>query len=184
VVVDKEEVRVEEDKVGHDDKMPRPLHQVVALIVFLAICFGAAPLGGVASYPRIENWYASLAKPSWTPPDWIFGPVWTVLYACMAVAAWLVWRQQGMIAARIPLVIFGIQLVMNVAWSWLFFGLQSPGLAVIDIFLLLAAIIATLIAFWRRSGIAGLLLVPYFGWVGFASALNVAIWWMNSHLGA
>ncbi len=159
--------------------MPRTSHQVIALIVFLAVCFGAAALGGAATYPRIENWYADLAKPSWTPPGWIFGPVWTVLYAWMAVAAWIVWRQKGTAAAQAPLIIFGIQLAQNVAWSWLFSGLQSPGLAMIDIFLLLAAIVATLIVFWRRSVIAGALLVPYLGWVGFASALNVAIWWMN-----
>jgi benzodiazapine receptor len=89
-----------------------------------------------------------------------------------------------MAASRAPLAIFGIQLGLNVAWSWLFFGFQSPGLAVIDIFLLLAAIIATLIAFWRRSVVAGLLFVPYLGWVGFAGALNVAIWWMNFRLAA
>lgn len=159
--------------------MIRTSHQAVALIVFLALCFGAAALGGAATYPRIEDWYTDLAKPPWTPPGWLFGPVWTALYTCMAVAAWIVWRQKGTAAAQVPLIVFGIQLALNVAWSWLFFGLQSPGLAVIDIFLLLAAIIATLIAFWRRSVIAGALLVPYLGWVGFASALNVAIWWMN-----
>ena len=103
-----------------------------------------------------------------------------MFYACMAVAAWLVWRQQGMGAARIPLALFGIQLVLNVACCWLFFGFQSPGLAAIDVFLLLAAIVVTRIAFWRRSVIAGLLLVPYLAWVGLASAMNVVIWWMNA----
>jgi tryptophan-rich sensory protein len=160
--------------------MPRPSHQAIALIAFLAICFGAAALGGAATYPRIENWYAALVKPSWTPPDWIFGPVWTALYTCMAVAAWLVWRQKGIADARVPLTFFGIQLGLNVAWSWLFFGLQSPGLAVIDIVLLLAGIAATLLAFWRRSVIAGVLLMPYLGWVGFATLLNVAIWRLNA----
>jgi tryptophan-rich sensory protein len=159
--------------------MPRTAHQAIALSAFLAICFVAAALGGAATYPQIENWYATLAKPSWTPPDWIFGPVWTALYTCMAVAAWLVWRQRGMADALAPLAIFGIQLGLNVAWSWLFFGFQSPGLAVIDILLLVAAIAATLVAFWRRSLAAGVLLVPYLGWVGFASVLNVAIWRLN-----
>jgi len=162
-----------------DNFFPRTSHQAIALTAFVGICFGAASLGGAATYPRIEGWYAALAKPSWTPPGWIFGPVWTALYAAMAVAAWLVWRQKGIVGARLPLTLFGIQLGLNVAWSWLFFGLQSPGLAVIDIVLLLVAIAATLVAFWRRSAVAGVLMAPYLGWVGFATVLNVAIWRLN-----
>jgi tryptophan-rich sensory protein len=157
----------------------RPLTQTIGLVVFLAICFAAAGLGGAATYPRIESWYAALAKPAWTPPGWLFGPVWTVLYAAMAVAAWLVWRKSGLGGARVPLSLFGVQLALNVAWSWAFFGFRSPGLAFVDIVLLLAAILATLAAFWRKSPGAGLLLVPYLGWSGFAAALNFAIWRMN-----
>ena len=98
----------------------------------------------MATTPNIPNWYAGLAKPSWTPPGWVFGPVWSVLYLSMAVAAWLVWRRGN---AVVPMTLFGIQLVFNAAWSWLFFGLHSPGAAFVDIVLLWMAIIATTVAF-------------------------------------
>lgn len=153
---------------------------MLALIVLLAVCFGAAAAGGAATYPNVEGWYRLLAKPSWTPPDWLFGPVWTALYASMAVAAWLVWRRRGLAGARGAWALFAVQLALNVGWSWLFFGLRSPGLALLEIVVLLVAIAATLAAFWRRSLAAGLLLVPYLGWVGFAALLNFAIWMMNA----
>jgi tryptophan-rich sensory protein len=156
------------------------VRQAVGLLVFLAVCFSAAALGGAATYPRIEGWYATLTKPSWTPPNGVFGPVWTLLYIAMAVAAWLVWRQKGARGARAPLVLFAVQLGLNVAWSWLFFGLMAPGLGAVDILLLWIAIVATLVAFWRRSIAAGLLLVPYLAWVTFAAALNFAIWRLNA----
>ena len=154
--------------------------QTIGLVVFVALCLGAAALGSAATVPRIEGWYAALDKPSWTPPDWVFGPVWTVLYLAMAVAAWLVWRQKGWSGARVPLTLFGVQLALNVAWSWLFFGLRSPGLGFADIILLWMAIVATLVAFWRRSAVAGLLFVPYLAWVTFAAVLNYSIWQMNA----
>lgn len=156
------------------------MKQTIGLIILLALCFAAAALGSAATYPRIDDWYAALAKPSWTPPNWVFGPVWTVLYIAMALAAWLVWRQRGWAGARLPLLLFGVQLGLNVAWSWLFFGLRSPGLGFADIILLWIAIAATLVAFWRRSRIAGLLFVPYLAWVTFATALNFSIWRMNA----
>jgi tryptophan-rich sensory protein len=156
------------------------IQQTVGLIGFVALCFAAAGLGQALTSPQIEGWYVTLAKPSWTPPDWVFGPVWAALYLSMAVAAWLVWRRDGIACARVPLILFCIQLGLNVAWSGLFFGLRSPGLGVIGIGLLLVAIAATLVAFWRRSVVAGVLLVPYLVWVGFASVLNIAIWWMNT----
>lgn len=155
------------------------ISQTVALVFLLALCFGAAALGGAATYPQIEGWYAGLAKPAWTPPGWIFGPVWTALYAAMAVAAWLVWRQKGLAGARWPMALFAVQLGLNAAWSWLFFGLQSPGLGLVDIVLLWIGIAATMAAFWRRSAAAGLLLAPYLAWVTFAAALNHAIWRLN-----
>ena len=113
-------------------------HPWLALIGLLILCFAVAGVGGLVTTPSIPNWYAALAKPPWTPPDWIFGPVWSVLYLSMAVAAWLVWRQ-GDVA--VPMTMFGIQLVFNAAWSWLFFGLHSPGAAFIDIVLLWMAIL-------------------------------------------
>lgn len=158
----------------------RPRHSWLGLIVLVALCFAAAAVGSAATVPRIDEWYAHLAKPAWTPPSGVFGPVWSFLYASMAVAAWLVWRQEGLRGARVALGLFAVQLALNVAWSWLFFGLRSPGLALVDVVLLLAAILATLIAFWRRSIAAGALMAPYLGWVGFASALNLAIWRMNA----
>lgn len=159
---------------------PSALQQVFGLAAFVLICFAAAGLGGLVTTPRIPTWYADLAKPAWTPPDWIFGPVWTTLYLMMAFSAWLVWRQAGLAGARLRLALFGIQLVLNSLWSVLFFGLQSPGAAAVEIILLWAAILATLLAFWRRSSLAAALLVPYLAWVSFAVVLNVAIWWMNA----
>jgi translocator protein len=143
---------------------------------WIAVSFVAAAVGS-----RFEPgaWYAALNKPPWTPPSWLFGPVWTVLYATMGVAAWLVWERAGFRGARVALALFGAQLVLNAAWSWLFFGLQRPGLAAAGILVLLAAIVATCVAFWRVRPAAGLLLLPYSGWVGFAAALNLAIWWLN-----
>lgn len=148
--------------------------------MLVAICFAAAGLGGLATTPKIDNWYATLAKPNWTPPNWVFGPVWSALYLGMAISAWLVWRQGGWSGAVVPMSLFGIQLLLNATWSWLFFGLQRPGFALVDIVLLWTAILATTVAFWFRSLVAGMLLVPYLAWVSFASALNFAIWRLNA----
>ena len=159
---------------------PNALQQSIGLAVFVLVCFAAAGLGGIVTTPNIPTWYADLAKPVWTPPDWLFGPVWTLLYLIMAIAAWLVWRQTGLVGAKLPLALFAVQLVLNSLWSVLFFGLRSPGAAVVDIVLLWAAILATLIAFWMRSMLAGVMLVPYLVWVSFAAVLNVAIWRLNA----
>ena len=99
-------------------------HPWLALVLLIVICFAVAGLGGLTTTPNIPNWYAGLAKPSWTPPGWLFGPVWSVLYLSMAVAAWLVWRKGN---AAVPMILFAVQLVFNAAWSWLFFGLHNPG---------------------------------------------------------
>ena len=154
-------------------------HQVFGLFALLIICFSVAAIGGLATAPNIPSWYAGLAKPSWTPPGWVFGPVWSVLYLTMAVAAWLVWRQNGLAKASVPMTLFGVQLVFNAVWSWLFFWLHSPGAAFLDIVLLWTAITATTVIFWRRSALAGLLFVPYLLWVSFAVALNFSIWRLN-----
>jgi benzodiazapine receptor len=151
-------------------------HPWLGLIVVVVICFAVAALGGVATAANIPGWYAGLAKPSWTPPDWVFGPVWSVLYLSMAVAAWLVWRRDGLAGASVPMTLFGVQLALNAAWTWLFFGLHSPAAALVDIVLLWGAIAATTVTFWQRSAAAGILFVPYLTWVGFASVLNFAIW--------
>ena len=153
-----------------------PKYPWIGLVVLIALCFAVAGIGGLATSPNIPNWYAGLNKPSWTPPGWLFGPVWSVLYLSMAVAGWLVWRKGN---ALVPLAFFAVQLIFNGAWSWLFFGLHNPGAAFVDIVLLWAAITATTIAFWRRSLVAGLLFLPYLAWVSFAAVLNWAIWRLN-----
>lgn len=125
------------------------------------------------------EWYAALAKPAWTPPSWVFGPVWTLLYVLMGVAAWLVWDRHRN-AARGALTLFVLQLIVNAAWSWLFFGLRSPAVAFAGIVLLWALILATVIAFRRLRPPAAALLLPYLAWVTFAAALNFAIWRLNA----
>lgn len=152
-------------------------HRIPGLIGWLLLCYAASALG-VLFMPG--DWYASLNKPAWNPPNWVFGPVWTLLYGMMAVAAWLVWQQGGFALQRRPLRLFLIQLGLNALWTPLFFGLRSPGLAFVDIILLWLAIVATLISFWRVSRPATWLLVPYLAWVSFAAVLNGTIWWLNA----
>jgi tryptophan-rich sensory protein len=127
----------------------------------------------------LGSWYTGLAKPAWTPPSWVFGPVWTALYAMMAIAGWLVWRRGGP-ASWHALRWFAVQLVLNVGWSAVFFGLQMPGLAAVEILALWCTIAVTLRTSWRVSRPAGLLLVPYLLWVSFAVILNVALWRLNA----
>ncbi|MDH3420105.1 MAG: tryptophan-rich sensory protein [Gammaproteobacteria bacterium] len=153
---------------------PSPRRAIVYLLGFLVITFGAAAFG--AQFMP-GPWYAALVKPAWTPPNWLFGPVWTVLYVLIALSAWLVWRAQPRLS--VPLGLWFAQLGLNAIWSWLFFGLERPGLAAIDIVALLVAIIATAVAFARASRTAAFLLLPYALWVGFATALNIAIWRLN-----
>ena len=155
-----------------------PVRDVIALVACLAACFAVAGLGGSWTSLGLGPWYDGLRKPSWQPPAWVFGPVWTALYASMAVAAWLVWRR-GPARARLPLALFGLQLALNLAWSGLFFALRHPGLTFGEILLLWAAILATMLAFGRISRLAAGLLAPYLAWVTFAAALNLAIWRLN-----
>lgn len=154
-----------------------PMQSWFSLALLIVVCFAAAGIGGAVTATSVADWYATLAKPSWTPPGWIFGPVWSFLYLSMAVAAWLVLRQGK---AKLPMLLFAGQLTLNMAWSWLFFGLHSPGAAFLDIVLLLAAIVATTVVFWRRSQAAGILFLPYLVWVAFATVLNLAIWRLNA----
>ena len=126
------------------------------------------------------EWYESLRKPAWNPPHWIFGPVWSALYAMMAVAAWSVWRPKGFTAAKLPLTLFLLQLALNATWTPLFFGLRRPGSAMICIALLWLAILTTLIEFRKVSPMATALMIPYLAWVTFASALNFELWRLNA----
>ena len=136
-------------------------------------------VGGAFTASSVGSWYQTLQKPPFNPPDWVFAPVWTTLYIFMAIAAWLVWKPAGFKAAETPLSLFFVQLMLNVAWSWIFFGTHQPGWAFAEILVLWLAIVATTVAFFRCSKIAGWLLVPYLAWVIFAGALNFTIWRMN-----
>lgn len=151
----------------------------IGLAVVLGLCLGAGGLGAIATTPEIDGWYRTVAKPTWNPPNSVFGPVWTTLFVMMAFAAWLVWRPAGFIAAKVPLLLFTVQLALNVAWSWIFFGRHQPGWAFVEIVFLWAAIAVTMRAFFLRSRLAGWLLVPYLAWVSFAAVLNFAIWRLN-----
>lgn len=153
-----------------------PTQAWLALGGWLLLCFAAAAWGAMFGPGA---WYASLNKPSWNPPGWLFGPVWTALYAMMAVAAWLVWRCGGFARQGRALMWFLVQLALNAAWTPLFFGLQRPGLAFAEIVLLWLAIAATIYAFRAVSRVATCLLVPYLAWVTFAAALNFTLWRLN-----
>ncbi|HSH46422.1 MAG TPA: TspO/MBR family protein [Longimicrobiales bacterium] len=148
----------------------------LGLVGWLVVTFIAALVG---SQFQPGAWYDGLNKPSWNPPGAVFGPVWTVLYTLMAVAAWLVWKRHGFSGATAALSVYLVHLVANAAWSWLFFGLNELGLALAEIAVLWVLILATLVLFWRHHRVAGWLLVPYLLWVSFASVLNFTLWQMN-----
>jgi tryptophan-rich sensory protein len=147
------------------------------LVVFLALSAIVSGLGGLATSTSVGDWYQTLHKPAFTPPDRAFAPVWTVLYILMALAAWRVWRKVGWRHKAIRLYL--AQLALNFAWSLLFFGGQTVGIALLDILLLTGAIVATTLAFWRIDHWAAALMIPYLLWVAYAVLLNAAIWWMN-----
>jgi len=156
------------------------MSKMIKLALSILACLVAGFIGSAATMPSIPTWYASLQKPAFNPPNWIFAPVWTTLFIMMGVAAFLVW-DKGLEnkKVRISLAIFGLQLLLNVLWSMLFFGLQSPLYAFIDILVLWALILATMIYFYRISAAAAYLLIPYILWVSFASALNLSIVILN-----
>jgi tryptophan-rich sensory protein len=147
----------------------------LGLIGWIVVCFAAAGIGGWAS----SGGYSDLVQPAWAPPSWLFGPVWTLLYLMMAVAAWLVWKEGGFEAHGGALTLFLVQLVLNALWTWLFFGWGLRGWASVEIVVLAVLIGVTLVAFWRVRTLAGALLVPYLAWVCFATALCMRIWWLN-----
>ncbi|MES2568978.1 MAG: TspO/MBR family protein [Verrucomicrobiota bacterium] len=149
---------------------------VLALVGWILVTF-LAPAAGAWSLPG--EWYDSLRKPSWNPPSWIFGPVWTLLYLLMAFAAWRVWRHSGWRQQRGPLTIYLVQLGLNALWTPLFFGLHLPGVALIEIVLMWLAIVATIMAFAKVDRPAAWLLAPYLAWVSFATLLNYSLWQLN-----
>ena len=163
--------------MNSDPRLPIPVvRQALAFVVIFLITW-CAPATGFLGVPG--EWYASLEKPSWNPPSWIFGPVWSLLYTLMAVAAWLVWRQGGWTARRKELSWYGIQLLLNAAWTPVFFGLHLPALALVNLILLNLAVAITIITFFRATKTAGWLLVPYQLWLLFAAVLNATLWWLN-----
>jgi tryptophan-rich sensory protein len=149
---------------------------VSRLVIFLLIAFVPAVFGGLFGP---GDWYRSIAKPSWTPPGWLFGPVWTMLYAMIGVAGYLAYGRCDGRQRTIAFGVYGLQLLLNALWSWLFFGLQRTGLAFVDIVALLALIALNVVVFLPISRVAALLLVPYALWVSFATALNFSIWRLN-----
>jgi benzodiazapine receptor len=157
---------------------PSSTKQVLALIGWLALVFAVAAIGGVAS-ARAGSFYAELQRPTWAPPGWLFGPVWSTLYALMGIAAWLVWRERGFARARHALALFLVQLAFNGLWTWLFFVWRQGALAFAEVLLLWLLIVLTIGAFWRIKPLAGVLLLPYLAWVTFAAALTFAVWRLN-----
>lgn len=156
-----------------------PASKWLSLLAFVAICLGVAAIGGLATAHSLGSWYEGLHKPAFNPPQWIFGPVWTVLYLLIAVAGWQVWRRRGLTSVPAALWVYALQLLLNLAWSFLFFGARRIGLALGEVLVLLAVIVLNTVLFWRIDELAGVLLLPYAGWVGFASLLNAAVWRLN-----
>ena len=155
--------------------------QALGLAGWLLVAFAAAAVGGVAS-AGAGPFYAQLARPSWAPPAWLFGPVWSLLYLLQGVAAWLVWRAGGFRGARAALGLFLVQLAANALWTWLFFSWRQGALAFAEILVLWVLIVATLAAFRRVQPLAAALLLPYLLWVSFAAALTFAVWRLNPRL--
>jgi benzodiazapine receptor len=150
-----------------------------ALLLFLLASFTAAAIGGYATAESVRTWYPTLVKPSWNPPAAVFGPIWTLLYTGMSIAAWRSWLRRDLPGVPCTLRLFFVSLVLNALWSVLFFGCHQPGWALLEIVLLWSTLIILLIRFRRVDAIAGWLWTPDVAWVSFATALNAAIWWLN-----
>lgn len=155
--------------------------QIIGFTAWLAVSFVAAAIGAAASI-QARSFYTQLVRPDWAPPSGVFGPVWTILYVLMSIAAWLVWRVGGFRVARTAVTLFLMQLAVNALWSWLFFGWHLGALAFADVLLLWVLIVATLAAFWRIKPLAGALLIPYLLWVSFAAMLNYSVWQLNPQI--
>lgn len=151
------------------------MKKIFKVVIAVAVSELAGIVGSIFTMPAIAGWYAGLARPQLAPPNWVFGPVWTILFFLMGLAAGIIWIKKDYRA----LTIFAIQLILNIAWSIIFFGLHSPGWAFVEIIFLWLAILATIIAFAKISKPSAWLLVPYIIWVTFASYLNFMIWSIN-----
>ncbi len=154
--------------------------RILKAIVFIIICNGLGAIGSLATSQSVNTWYAEVVKPSFNPPNWIFGPVWTLLFTLMGIALYLVWEQRGRKKEQQEaIVLFFTQMILNILWSFLFFGQQNPALAFAEIILLWIFILLTIIYFAKVSKLASYLLLPYLLWVSFAAFLNFSIWQLN-----
>lgn len=161
--------------------MQKQQNNVLALIIAVLLPIIGGGIVGFMTSQDVNTWYPSLQKPAWNPPNWIFGPVWTILYGLIGLASWLIWRKRGgqEKQARSALIWYGLQLGLNFLWSVIFFGLRRPDLALLEIVLLWVAILVTMVKFARIDRLAAGLMIPYQLWVTFATALNGAVWWLN-----
>lgn len=155
-----------------------PRGSLATLTGLIALPFAAGLLGSLATLSEVRGWYASLAKPAFNPPSWVFGPVWTTLYVLMGVSIWLIWRSAAP-EARATRVAWFVMLALNAAWSPLFFGMHRPDLALADLALYLVALGALTRLLWAQDRLAAWLQLPHLLWVSFAGVLNAAIWWLN-----
>lgn len=146
---------------------------------FLLLSFAVSGIGGAITATSVGNWYQTLERSALSPPDWVFGPVWTTLFIFMAVAGWRIWRQEASQARRLALSVYGLQLALNLLWSFLFFGLQQIGWSLVEIVILLLVIIVNTVLFWRMDRLAGMLFLPYAAWVAYATILTATLWVLN-----
>ena len=152
---------------------------ILPLLVFILITLFAGFIGSLFTTPSIASWYAFINKPSFSPPNWLFAPVWSLLYILMGIAAFLIWQKRDNLKTKPALMFYGIQLILNTLWSIIFFGMHNPGLAFLEIIILWSFILITLIKFYKINKTSGILFIPYLIWVSFASILNFAVWMLN-----
>ena len=152
---------------------------ILPLLVFILITLFAGFIGSLFTTPSIASWYAFINKPSFSPPNWLFAPVWSLLYILMGIAAFLIWQKRDNLKTKPALMFYGIQLILNTFWSIIFFGMHNPGLAFLEIIILWTFILITLIKFYKINKTSGILFIPYLIWVSFASILNFAVWMLN-----
>jgi tryptophan-rich sensory protein len=156
------------------------MKRATKIIILITVCLGIGYASSIVTQTGIETWYPTIEKPSFNPPNWLFGPVWTALYICIAVAGGIIWDKiDTHPLAKKALLFFAIQLLLNSLWSFLFFGLKNPLIALIEIILLLLIIYETYMLFSKINKVAGYLFIPYLLWVSFAMFLNGSIWWLN-----
>ena len=155
------------------------MKNIFRLIGSILIAQAAGVIGSLFTVQNIPTWYATLNKPAFSPPNYLFGPVWITLYFMIGVAFFLVWKNPGKVNIKIPVIVFSVQMVLNAAWSIIFFGMKSPMFAFFEIVVLWVFIVLCMVTFYPVSRAASWLLVPYFLWVSFASVLNFKIWMLN-----